>query len=293
MNREVQIRDKIVGDGHPCFIIAEIGINHNGSVELAKKMIDAAVYCGCDAVKFQKRTVDVVYSKEELAIPRSSVFGETNGDLKRGLEFGFDEYCEIDNYCRKKGIMWFASCWDTGSVDFIERFNPPCHKISSACLTDDVLLRYVRSKGRPVLLSTGMSTVEEIRHAVAVLGEKDLVLYHCTSTYPTEIDEINLLGIQTLKNMFSCPVGFSAHDRGIFAASVAPAFGACSVERHITTDRTLWGSDQAASLEPDGLRRMVRDIRHLPRIIGDGRIVVYESEKPIIKKLRKVKTANV
>ena len=293
MRKEVRIGNKIVGDGHPCFIIAEIGINHNGSIELAKKMIDAAVNSGCDAVKFQKRTVDVVYSKEELAMPRSSVFGETNGDLKRGLEFGFDEYCEIDDYCRKKRIMWFASCWDVQSVDFIERYNPPCHKISSACLTDDVLLKYIRSKGRPVLLSTGMSTVEEIRHAVAVLGEENLILYHCTSTYPTELDEINLLGIQTLKNMFSCPVGFSGHEKGIFASSIAPAFGACSVERHITTDRTLWGSDQAASLEPEGLRRMVPDIRNMPRIVGDGRIVVYESEKPIIKKLRKVKTLNV
>ena len=293
MAKSVKIADKIIGDGYPCFIIAEIGINHNGSVELAKKMIDTAVNCGCDAVKFQKRTIDVVYSKEELSMQRTSVFGETNGDLKRGLEFGFDEYCEIDDYCRKKRIIWFASSWDVGSVDFIERYNPPCHKISSACLTDDVLLRYVRSKGRPVLLSTGMSTIEEIRHAVAVLGEDDLIIYHCTSTYPTELEEINLLGIQTLKNMFSCPVGYSGHERGIFASSVAPVFGACSVERHITTDRTLWGSDQAASLEPDGLHRMVRDIRHIPKIAGDGKIVVYDSEKPIIKKLRKVKTLNV
>jgi N-acetylneuraminate synthase len=278
-----------IGKGYPCFIIAEIGINHNGSVELAKKLIDIACTSGCQAVKFQKRTVDVVYTPEELAKPRVSPFGETNGDLKRGLEFGLDEYKEIDRYCRKKGIMWFASCWDEEAVDFIDRFDVPCFKIASASLTDDNLLRHTREKGKPILLSTGMSTLEEIDHAVEVLGREDLVLYHCTSTYPTDNNEINLLAIKELEERYDVPVGFSGHERGITPSIVAVALGACSVERHITTDRTLWGSDHAASLEPTGLFKLVRDIRHMPDVLGDGHKKVYDSEKPIIKKLRRVK----
>ncbi len=291
MRKKVQIANKIIGENEPCFIIAEIGINHNGSVELAKKMIDEAVFAGCDAVKFQKRTVDVVYTPEELAQPRQSVFGETNGDLKRGLELGMEEYQEIDEYCRSKKIMWFASCWDKGSVDFIEQFDPPCYKIASASLTDDDLISYTRSKGRPILLSTGMSTMEEIKHAVDVLGTDDLVIYHCTSTYPSEHKEINIRAIETFKEIFDCPVGYSGHEKGYLPSVLAAAFGAASVERHITIDRTLWGSDQAASLETEGLRRMVRDIRSIPALLGDGKKVVYESEKPVLKKLRKVKNA--
>ena len=183
MNKRcVRIADKMVGDGYPCFIIAEIGINHNGSVKLAKQMIDIASTTGCDAVKFQKRTVDVVYTKEELSRERKSIFGNTNGDLKRGLEFGEKEYREIDRYCKEKGIMWFASCWDEESVDFMEKFDVPCYKIASASLTDDGLLKYTKSKGKPILLSTGMSTMEQIRHAVSILGEDNLILFHCTST---------------------------------------------------------------------------------------------------------------
>ena len=293
MRKEVKIKDKIIGDNHPCFVIAEIGINHNGSVELAKKLIDVAVQTGCDAVKFQKRTIEAVYTQEELAMPRQSVFGNTNGDLKRGLELSFNDYKEIDNYCTEKGIMWFASCWDKVSVDFIEQFNPPCYKISSASLTDDDLISYTKSKGKPILLSTGMSTIDEIKHAVSVLGEDNLILYHCTSTYPSEISELNLKVIETFKNLFSCPIGFSGHEKGIMPSTLAVALGAVSVERHITTDRTLWGSDQAASLEPEGLRRLVRDIRNVHSAMGDGNKVVYESEKPVIKKLRKVKAVNV
>lgn len=293
MRKEVKIKDKIIGDNHPCFVIAEIGINHNGSVELAKKLIDVAVQTGCDAVKFQKRTIEAVYTQEELAMPRQSVFGNTNGDLKRGLELSFNDYKEIDNYCTEKGIMWFASCWDKVSVDFIEQFNPPCYKISSASLTDDDLISYTKSKGKPILLSTGMSTIDEIKHAVSVLGEDNLILYHCTSAYPSEISELNLKVIETFKNLFSCPIGFSGHEKGIMPSTLAVALGAVSVERHITTDRTLWGSDQAASLEPEGLRRLVRDIRNVHSAMGDGNKVVYESEKPVIKKLRKVKAVNV
>jgi len=287
MSKCVKIADKIVGDGYPCFIIAEIGINHNGSVNLAKQMIDIAVTTGCDAVKFQKRTVDVVYTKEELAKERKSVFGNTNGDLKRGLEFDYDEYCQIDEYCKKKGILWFASCWDEDAVDFIDQFDVPCYKIASASLTDENLLKYTRSKGKPILLSTGMSSLEEIKHAVNVLGEENLVIYHCTSTYPTNANEANLRVIETYKEMFNCPIGYSGHERGVTPSVLAVALGANSVERHITVDRTNWGSDQAASLEMAGLYHMVRDIRQVPALLGDGQKVVYPSELPIIEKLRR------
>ena len=266
----VKIANKMVGDGYPCFIIAEIGINHNGSVDLAKKMIDIAVTTGCDAVKFQKRTVDIVYTREELAKERHSVFGNTNGDLKRGLEFGEEEYREIDDYCSRHGILWFASCWDIPSIDFMEKFNVPCYKIASASLTDDALLKHAKSKGKPVLLSTGMSSMEQIRHAVSILGET------------------NLRVIETFKKEFSCPVGYSGHERGVTPSVLAVALGANSVERHITTDRTNWGSDQAASLEMAGLYHMVRDIRQTPMLLGDGIKVVYKRELPIIEKLRRV-----
>lgn len=289
MAKCVKIANKIIGDGYPCFIIAEIGINHNGSVALAKKMIDIAVTTGCDAVKFQKRTVDIVYTKEELSKERKSVFGNTNGDLKRGLEFGEKEYKEIDEYCKKKGILWFASCWDEASVDFMEKFNIPCYKIASASLTDDNLLKYTKSKGKPILLSTGMSTMEEIKHAVSILGEDNLIIYHCTSTYPTNTEEMNLRVIETFKKEFSCPIGYSGHERGVTPSVIATVLGANSVERHITDDRTNWGSDQAASLETAGLYHMVRDIRQVPILLGDGVKVVYDRERPIIYKLRRVK----
>lgn len=289
MSKTVKIGNKIIGDGHPCFIIAEIGINHNGSVELAKQMIDIAVTTGCDAVKFQKRTVDIVYTPEELAKERKSVFGNTNGDLKRGLEFGEKEYLEIDNYCKEKNILWFASCWDEQAVDFIEKFNPPCYKIASASLTDDNLLKYTKAKGKPILMSTGMSSMEEIRHAVSVIGEDNLVLFHCTSTYPSNSDETNLLVIKSFKNEFNCPIGYSGHERGVTPSILAVAMGANAVERHITVDRTNWGSDQAASLEMAGLYHMVRDIRQTPTLLGDGKKVVYPRELPIIEKLRRIK----
>ena len=289
MGMKIRVGNKLVGDGESCFVIAEIGINHNGSLEVTKKLIDIAVFCGCDAVKFQKRTIDVVYSKEELATIRPNPFGETNGDLKRGLEFGYYEYFEIDQYCKQKGIMWFASCWDNESIDFIDQFEPPCYKICSACLTDDDLLRYTMSKGKPILVSTGMSTQEEIDHALGILGD-NVVLFHCTSTYPTDNDEANLTVIKNYRERYNFPIGYSGHERGITPTIVAVAFGATAVERHITLDRTMWGSDQAASLETEGLHRLLRDIRQLPGMLGSGNKIVYESEKPIIKKLRRVKS---
>ncbi|HEX9722248.1 MAG TPA: N-acetylneuraminate synthase family protein [Candidatus Paceibacterota bacterium] len=287
--KKVTITNKTIGDGEQIFIVAEIGINHNGSLDTAKQLVDVAVDAGCDAVKFQKRTIEVVYTPEELARPRESAFGDTNGDLKRGLEFGEKEYQEIDRYCKEKGILWFASPWDEGSADFLAKFDIPCYKIASASLTDDNLLRHVMSKGKPVILSTGMSTVEQIKHAVEVLGEDDLVILHCTSTYPGADEELNLKVIPWLKEQFSCPIGYSGHEVGVYSSLVAAVLGACVVERHITIDRAMWGSDQAASLEPQGIQRLVRDVRAIPVWLGDGKKRVFESELPILEKLRRVK----
>jgi N-acetylneuraminate synthase len=285
---EIMIGDKQVGDGHPCYIIAEIGINHNGDIDLAKKLIDTAVNAGCNAVKFQKRTIQVVYSAEELAKPRESPFGMTNGDLKYGLEFGQEEYAEIDAYCKEKQITWFASSWDEASVDFIDAFHVPCHKIASASLTDDDLIRHIRSRGKPIILSTGMSELAQIDHAVDVLGKENLILLHTCSTYPAFYEELNLRCIPLLKQRYGIPVGYSGHETGLPSSVAAVALGACVVERHITLDRSMWGSDHAASLEPNGITRLVRDIRLVETSMGDGEKRVIERELPIIKKLRRV-----
>ncbi len=284
----VRIGNRLVGDSEPCYIIAEIGINHNGDIDLAKRLISVAVAAGCDAVKFQKRNVEIVYSAEELERPRESPFGTTNGDLKHGLELDYYDYQEIDAYCRASKIAWFASCWDETSVDFIERFNPPCYKVASASLTDDHLLRHTRATGKPVILSTGMSTLEQIDHAVDVLGQQDLILLHACSTYPAHYDELNLRAIPIMRSRYGVPVGYSGHETGIATTVAAAVLGACCVERHITMDRSMWGSDQAASLEPNGMSRVVRDIRLVEQSMGDGIKRVYEREQPIIKKLRRV-----
>ncbi|TDU28353.1 N-acetylneuraminate synthase [Panacagrimonas perspica] len=284
----VRIGNANVGDGQPSYVIAEIGINHNGDLGVAKKLISLAVASGCDAVKFQKRTVDVVYTAEELAKPRENPFGPTNGDLKRGLEFGPDQYREIDNYCRQVGIPWFASCWDEQSVDVIDAFNPPCYKIASASLTDDNLLRHTRAKGRPIIMSTGMSTQEQVDHAVEVLGTKDLVLMHTCSTYPSQYGELNLRVIPAMRQRYGIPVGYSGHETGLASTVAALTLGACAIERHITLDRAMWGSDQAASVGPSGLTRLVRDIRIAEESLGDGIKRMVPSEVPVMKKLRRV-----
>lgn len=285
---DVKIGNTLVGDARPCFVVAEIGINHNGDIKLAKQLIDTAEAAGCNAVKFQKRTIDVVYTPEELAKPRESPFGETNGDLKRGLEFGFGAFQEIDAYCRELEIPWFASCWDEASVDFIDRFQPPCYKIASACLTDDQLLRYTRAKGKPIILATGMSSLEEIDHAVEVLGKKDLVMLHAVSTYPSQYDELNLRIIPELKKRYGVPVGYSGHETGLPSSVAAVALGASMLERHITMSRAMWGSDQAASLEPNGITRLMRDVRLIEMSMGSNVKRVLDVEKPVIKKLRRV-----
>jgi N-acetylneuraminate synthase len=291
MIRAVKIGDRLVGPGHPCYIVAEIGINHNGDLDMAKRLISVAVAAGCNAVKFQKRTVEVVYSAEELTRPRESPFGTTNGELKRALEFGLDDYREIDAYCQAVKMPWFASCWDEASVDFIAQFDVPCFKIASASLTDDNLLKHTRRVGKPLIASTGMSTIEEVDHAVDVLGKDNLVLLHACSTYPAYYNELNLAAVHTMKDRYGVPVGYSGHESGLASTVAAVAIGACCIERHVTLDRAMWGTDQAASLEPSGITRLVRDIRLVEQAMGDGVKRVIEREYPIIKKLRRVGAA--
>jgi N-acetylneuraminate synthase len=288
MQKEIQIGNQLVGDGHPCYLIGEIGINHNGSLDLAKNLISVAKNAGWDAVKFQKRTIDIVYTAEELAKPRENPFGATNGDLKRGLEFGLEQYRKIDEFCREMEIPWFASPWDEPSVDFISQFPVPCYKIASASLTDDALLSRIRATGKPIMLSTGMSTYEEIDHAVDVLGKENLILIHTCSCYPSYYPELNLRMIPELRKRYGVPVGYSGHETGIPSSVAATALGACLVERHITLDRSMWGSDQAASLEPSGITRLARDIRLVETSMGDGVKRVEEREIAVMKKLRRV-----
>ncbi len=287
----VKIGNKLVGDAQPCYVIAEIGINHNGDVDLAKRLISVAVAAGCDAVKFQKRTVDVVYTAKELATPRPNPFGDTNGDLKYGLEFEHEDYAEIAQFCKSVKIPWFVSPWDENAVDFMEDFDTPVYKIASASLTDDNLLRHVRKTGKPVVASTGMSTYDEIDHAVDVLGKENLVLMHTTSTYPAKYEQLNLRAIPAMRERYGIPVGYSGHETGIPTSVAAAVLGACMIERHITMDRAMWGSDQSASLEPNGISRLVRDIRLCEQSMGDGIKRVYDEEVPVMKKLRRVGAA--
>ena len=289
MKREIQIGNHMVGDGHPTYIIAEIGINHNGSLDLAKQMIDAAVHAGVDAVKFQKRTPEACTPPEQRNQKRDTPWGYiTYLQYRYKVEFGEAEYRQIDAYCRQKGIAWLASIWDEKAVDFMEIFDTPVYKIPSASLTDHNLLRYARKTGKPLVLSTGMSTMEQIQAAVNVIGTENLVITHCTSTYPCEPEELNLRMIQTLRAEFPCPIGYSGHEVGIIPPPVAVALGACMVERHLTLDRAMWGADQAASVEPGGFERLVRNIRVTEVALGDGVKRVYESEQPSLKKLRRV-----
>ena len=284
----VSIAGRMIGSANPCYVVAEIGINHNGDLGLARRLIDVAAASGCSAVKFQKRTLDVVYSAAEMARVRESPFGTTNGDLKRALEFGKQQYAEIDAHCKTVGIQWFASPWDEASVDFLEEFGVPCHKVASASLTDDRLLRHMRATKKPIVLSTGMSTMAQIDHAVEVLGRDNLIILHATSTYPAAYDELNLRVIPVLAHRFGVPIGYSGHETGIASSVASVVLGASMVERHLTLDRAMWGSDQAASLEPNGMQRLVRDIRLIETSLGDGVKRVYEREVPIMEKLRRV-----
>lgn len=290
MTREVKIGNTMVGDGHPAFVIAEIGINHNGDLGIAKQMIDAAVHAGANAVKFQKRTPAVATPPDQQNQMRETPWGYvTYLEYRYKVEFNEEQYCEIDEHCREKGITWLVSVWDEPSVDFMEKFDTPAYKIPSASLTDAKLIRKARATGKPLILSSGMSTMEQIRNGVEVAGEDDLVLMHCTSTYPCEPEELNLKMVETLRHEFpNLPIGYSGHEVGLVPSAVAVALGACMVERHLTLDRAMWGSDQAASVEPGGFERLVKYIRVTEASLGDGVKKVYDSEKNSLKKLRRV-----
>jgi N-acetylneuraminate synthase len=289
MPRTIAIGDRVIGDGQPVYVVAEIGINHNGDLEAAKQLIDAAVHAGVDAVKFQKRTPELSVPSEQRGQMRDTPWGYISYlDYRHRLEFGLDEYEAIDRHCREREIPWFASVWDEPSVDFMERFGPPCYKVPSAALTDHALLRHVRRTGRPCILSTGMSTMDQIQAAVDAFGSQDLLIAHATSTYPCEPHELNLRMIETLRQQFPCPIGYSGHEVGLIPSVVAVALGAALVERHITLDRAMWGTDQAASVEPGGFERLVKYIRVTEMATGDGVKRVYESEQPSLRRLRRV-----
>jgi len=287
----VKVGAKLVSEISPTYMIAEIGINHNGDLEIAKKLIDEAVKAGFDAVKFQKRTVKIVFTPEELARPRESVFGNTNGDLKFGLEFGHSDFVEIDKHCKKSEIDWFASPWDNSSLEFLEEFDVVAHKVASACLTDKELLKGMRATGKPVFLSTGMSSLDQIKTAIGLLDPKNTILMHAVSVYPAKQEQLHLSWIEDLKKNFpSYPIGYSGHEAGVMPSVIAVAkYGAVCVERHITLDRALWGSDQSASLEPEGMERVVKYIRSIPIVSGKGNKQVLSEEVPILEKLRRVK----
>lgn len=286
--KTVRLRDKVVGDGQPCFVIAEIGINHNGNIELAKRLVSVAVLAGCDAVKFQKRTPELCVPAAQRNTMRETPWGYISYmEYRERVEFGLKEYQEINEFCRKQGIMWFASCWDEPSVDFINQFEVPCYKVASASMNDESLLRHTRSQGKPIIASTGMCALADVDKAVEILGKGDLVLLHTISTYPASYAELNLRAIPTLKNRYEVPVGYSGHETGIPTSVAAVAMGACVVERHVTLDRAMWGSDQAASLEPNGITRLVRDIRLVEKSMGTGEKVIVESERPLIARLRR------
>lgn len=311
----VHIGGIAIGRKHPSYIIAEIGINHNGDMDIAKKLIDVAADAGCQAAKFQKRTVDVVYTAAELAKPRevsevvlrnavkrgvlspeavarlekSNYKESTNGDLKYALEFSEAEYQELKKHADTRGIHLFASPWDEASVDFLEKLDVPAHKIASASLTDHALLKKVRATGKPVILSTGMSTLEEIKAAVAVLGTDNLILLHTVSTYPAENKNINLRIIPVLRNLYpTVPIGYSGHESGLAISAAATSLGAHVIERHVTLDRNMYGSDQKASIEPHELTELVQGLRAIKEAFGDGQKRVIDEEVPIKEKLRRV-----
>lgn len=292
MNSKIQIGKRFIGEGEPVYVIAEIGINHNGSLELAKKLIDGAVFAGCDAVKFQKRTPELCVPKNQWELERDTPWGRIPYiEYRRKIEFGFEEYLEIDCYCREKGIDWFASPWDETAFEFLEKFKPVMYKIASASLTDHSLLKKIRAAGKPMIISTGMSTIEEIEETIFLIGKENLLIAQSTSTYPCPVEELNINVIKTYKEKFpGVPIGYSGHETGLAPTLAAVTLGASFVERHITLDRAMWGTDQAASVEVNGMMKLVHDIRDIEKALGDGIKRVYESEYKSIEKLRRVKS---
>lgn len=269
------------------YICGEVGVNHQSDIDTAKRLIEMAADAGVDAVKFQKRTPVLAVPSAQWDVPKETPWGVMRYlEYRQRMEFGVDEWAEIEAFCKTLGVVWFASVWDQGALKDMERFDLPCHKVASACLTDDALLTKMAATGKPIILSTGMSTLDQIDHAVSLLPRDRLLITHCTSTYPCPPEELNLSLIPFLQERYGVPVGYSGHEAGLQTTYAAVTLGACLVERHITLDRTMWGSDQAASLEPDGLRRLVRDIRVIESAMGDGVKRVYESEMASLTKLR-------
>lgn len=293
----IKVGERYIGDGEPVYFIGEIGINHNGSLENAKKLIEGATFAGCDAVKFQKRTPELCVPRDQWNVERDTPWGRmTYIEYRHRVELNAAQYAEIDRFCRERAepIAWLASCWDEPSVDFIERFDPLMYKAASASLTDHGLLRRIKATGKPLIISTGMSTMDEIKAAVDALGTDNLLIAHSTSAYPCDVAELNLRMIVTLKELFpEVPIGYSGHEVGLGPSWGAVALGATFVERHITLDRAMWGSDQAASVEIMGLHRLVRTARDIEQSLGDGVKRVYLSEMGALNKLRRVKNAHV
>ena len=287
----VKVGYRYIGDTEPVYVIAEIGINHNGSLETAKEMIEGAAFSGCDAVKFQKRTPELCVPYDQWYVERDTPWGRmTYIEYRHRVELDAEQYAEIDRFCREKGIAWFASCWDEESVDFIEQFDPPVYKAASASLTDHALLRKMKATGKPLILSTGMSTMEQIETAVEAAGTDNLLIAHSTSAYPCQVEELNLRTIHTLKRKFpGVPIGYSGHEVGLAPSWAAVALGAAFLERHVTLERAMWGSDQAASVEIQGMHRLVRNVRDIEKALGDGVKRVYASELSALKKLRRVR----
>ncbi|HWK77733.1 N-acetylneuraminate synthase family protein [Microbacterium sp.] len=286
----VSIGSHVIGGGRPAYVIAEIGLNHNGDVEIAKRLIDVAANAGANAVKFQKRTPEIATPEHMRDVQRETPWGTMSYlDYRRRVEFGRDEYIEVGDYATMRGLDWFASPWDVPSVEFLEELNVVAHKVASASLTDTELLEALRETGKPIILSTGMSTMDQIDRAMDVLNTDRVILMHATSTYPMEPDEANIRMISTLRDRFAgVPIGYSGHERGLQISLAAVALGAVAVERHITLDRTMWGSDHAASLEPGGLEHLVRDIRIIETALGDGFKRVFPGEQAPMAKLRRV-----
>jgi N-acetylneuraminate synthase len=287
--KSTKIRNCVIGDGQNVFVVAEIGGNHNGDIKIAKRLIDMAIDCGCDAVKFQKRTPEICVPEDQKHVMKETPWGLIPYiEYRRLLEFGEKEYSEINEYCSLKKIIWFATPWDIPSVDFLERYDVPCYKIASASLTDFELIKKIKSQNKPIILSTGMSTIEQIDKAVDYIGLDNLIVMHCNSSYPAREDELNLNVIKTFKSRYNCPIGYSGHESGMFPSVVAVAMGACIIERHITLDRAMWGSDQAASLSRQGLQYICSTCKIVPDYLGDGIKRVYDSEKTAMKKLRRI-----
>jgi len=289
--RSIKVGKINIGDGYPVFIAAEIGINHNGSLEIAKKLIEGAKAAGCDAVKFQKRTPEICVPKDQWNIERETPWGRmTYIDYRHKVEFTKDDYSKIDRFCKEKDIVWFASCWDEEAVDFIQQFDVPIFKTASASLTDKNLLLKHKNINKPTIISTGMSAMEEIEEAEKLFEKRNLLIAHATSSYPCPNEELNLKMITTLREKYpEIPIGYSGHETGLAPTWAAVSLGASFVERHITLDRAMWGSDQAASVELNGFHRLVRNIRDIEVSLGDGIKRVYQSEMSARTKLRRVK----